>query len=74
MDAVVEAARTPEEYKLVRDAMEGMARMYTQKHAAACEQWHEGEPTKVWHDDDGNLCVEYESGRWWHYNERGEWW
>lgn len=42
----------------------------------AVEDWKEGEPVKVWFDFDmdNNLCIEYESGKCWHYNEKGEWW
>lgn len=47
-------------------------------HRRAMENWREGKPVKVWKDESGNLCIEYESGRWWHYRraENGEieWW
>ena len=33
-----------------------------------------GEPVKIWWDANGDLCIEYESGEWYHYNQRGEWW
>ena len=33
-----------------------------------------GEPMKIWWDANGDLCIEYESGEWYHYNQRGEWW
>ena len=42
--------------------------------AGACEHWNEGGLAKVWIDKDGYLCIEYESGEWWHYNDKGEWW
>ena len=29
---------------------------------------------KAWFDFEGNFCIEYESGKWWHYNDKGEWW
>ena len=32
------------------------------------------EPVKAWFDFEGNFCIEYESGKWWHYNDKGEWW
>lgn len=44
------------------------------RHKQAFENWSEGEPVKVWFDSDNNLCIEYESGNWWHYNENCEWW
>jgi|GEM_PF-2445852 len=43
-------------------------------HKKACEHWNEGGLAKVWIDKDGYLCIEYESGEWWHYNDKGEWW
>ena len=43
-------------------------------HKKACEHWNEGGLAKVWIDKDGYLCIEYESGKWWHYNDKGEWW
>ena len=49
------------------------AQCYTQ-HKAAWENWPNGEPVKSWFDAEGNICIEYESGKWWHYNEDGEWW
>lgn len=44
------------------------------KHRETIENWTDGTPVRSWVDEDGNLCVEYESGRWWHYNKMGEWW
>ena len=46
-------------------------------HYRACEQWTHGEPTELWRDESGVLCVRYEDGKWWHYKqtETGiEWW
>lgn len=49
-----------------------------QKHKHCCENWREGKPKKVWRDEDGCLCIQYESGKWWHYRQRDdgnlEWW
>lgn len=28
---------------------------------------------KTWRNE-GTLCAAYPSGKWWHYNDRGEWW
>lgn len=59
--------------------MEGKAaKRYAERHKAALEYWYEGEIQKVWTDGDGNICIAYESGKWWHYRETGngdiEWW
>ena len=38
---------------------------------------HLGAITKVWQDDDGNLCIMYSCGEWYHYRMVGnrlEWW
>ena len=45
-----------------------------QKHKRVCEEWDHGEPVRSWFDEDHNLCIEYEDGKWWHYNTSGEWW
>lgn len=47
------------------------------KHKSAFENWEEGEPVKVWTDENGATCIKYESGHWWHYKYRNnhlEWW
>ena len=51
-----------------------MMRVRQSRHKEAVENWTEGEPVKVWFDMNDDLCIEYESGKWWHYNEKGEWW
>lgn len=43
------------------------AQLAHQKHSEALGCWNEGNPKEVWKDEQGNLCVKYESGRWWHY-------
>ena len=62
------------EYKRVREDMENLARANYARHKEAFEEWGEGEPVKAWFDFEGNFCIEYESGKWWHYNDKGEWW
>ena len=53
--------------------MEKLTDEFASRHKQAVENWTEGEPVKVWFDMNHNLCIEYESGKWWHYNEAGEW-
>ena len=36
-------------------------------HKSIFEDWQEGEPVDYWYDEDGNLCIYYHSGKWWHY-------
>lgn len=38
-------------------------------HKSTFENWQEGNPVDYWRDDEGNLCITYESGKWWHYRE-----
>lgn len=70
---VIKGTKTIDEYKKKQMFMEQKATEFYNKHKEAVENWTEGEPVKVWFDMDENLCIEYESGNWWHYNERGEW-
>lgn len=70
---VIKGTKTIDEYKKKQMFMEQKATEFYNKHKEAVEDWKEGEPVKVWFDMDENLCIEYESGNWWHYNERGEW-
>ena len=71
---VIKGTKTIDEYKKKQMFMEQKATEFYNKHKEAVENWTEGEPVKVWFDMDENLCIEYESGNWWHYNEKGEWW
>lgn len=74
MHTVIKGTKTIEEYKQLKKHMEQKAQEYCERHKAAFENWKEGSIKKVWIDGDGNICIEYESGNWWHYNEEGEWW
>ena len=44
----------------------GVMKVY-EDHKAWFENWPYGEPVKSWKDENGNLCVRYESGTWFHY-------
>lgn len=73
---VIKGTKTIDEYREKQRFMEQKAAEFYNKHKEAVEDWKEGEPVKVWFDFDmdNNLCIEYESGKCWHYNEKGEWW
>lgn len=46
-------------------------------HKQAFGTWKEGSMKDCWRDAEGNLCICYESGKWWHYRENNgnvEWW
>ena len=71
---VIKETKTIAEFKELREKMEHLTEVYFNNHKSAWENWENGEPVKAWWDSDGNLCIEYESGKYWHYNEKGEWW
>ena len=74
MHTVIKSTKTIAEYKALKASMEQRAREHFESHRGAVEDWQEGDILKVWIDGDGVLCIEYESGNWWHYGETGEWW
>ena len=74
MHTVIKGTKTVEEFKKVKETMEQLATESYKNHKSAFENWTYGEVKKVWFDADNNLCIEYESGDWFHYNGKGEWW
>ena len=73
MHTVIKDTHSINEYKQVKGSMEHLAQECFARHKQAVENWTEGEIEKIWFDGSGNLCIEYQSGHWWHYNEKGEW-
>ena len=71
---VIKETKTIAEFKELREKMENLTEVYFNDHKSAWENWENGEPVKAWWDNNNNLCIEYENGKWWHYNEKGEWW
>lgn len=77
---VIKHTKTIEEYKQKHANMKDKANRYFYEHFHAFEnhdEWRDGEPVRAWYDTDGNFCLEYESGEWWHYRETAsglEWW
>lgn len=77
LTTVIKHTKSIAEYKAVRADMQSRADRYFHEHLHAYNEWTDGEPARVWYDIDGNLCIEYESGRWWHYKETADglqWW
>ena len=74
MHTVIKSTKTIAEYKALKASMEQRAREHFESHRGAVGDWQGGDILKVWIDGDGVLCIEYESGKWWHYSETGEWW
>ena len=55
------------------------ADQYAKEHMKAFEEWKHGGVADAWlHEGNGNIvCVQYEDGSWWHYEETPEgleWW
>lgn len=74
MRTVIKHTTSISEYKAVKAMLEQRATEAYNMHKAAYESWPHGDIRKVWIDADGNICVEYENGTWFHYNDSGEWW
>lgn len=74
MHTVIKGTKTVEEFKELKAYLEQRATEHYEEHKKAFENWREGNIDKVWIDKDGYICIQYESGEWWHYNEKGEWW
>lgn len=74
MHNVILGTKIVEEFKELKAYLEQRAKAYYVEHKKAFEHWNEGEIAKIWIDSNENICIEYESGNWWHYNEKGEWW
>lgn len=57
--------------------MNELVERYYECHKLIFENWTHGKPVKSWTDENGNLCIMYEDGEWWHYREKNgelEWW
>lgn len=61
--------------------MSELAKEYYEIHRKSCKNWNHGNPVKVWWEKKRStsekeevLCIEYEDGKYWHYNESGECW
>lgn len=68
-------SRCDDEYEVNEEV--DQVTVFVNIHMQAFENWREGKVAKVWCDDDGILCIEYDSGNWWHYklnNNNLEWW
>lgn len=77
MYIVINGINTVEELKDLKAYLEQKAKELYENHKKAFSIWKEGEIEKVWLDTNGNICIEYKSGNWWHYRETDnglEWW
>ncbi len=55
-----------------------MAVQAYEEHKKKFETWPYGQIVECWKDENGNVCIRYEKGKWWHYKNIGtpqmEWW
>lgn len=69
MNTVIKGCKTIEEFQKTQERMLQLAEKAYNAHKMFCEDWKEGEPIKAWFSDEAEICVEYESGNWWHYKD-----
>lgn len=50
-----------------KDRIRGNAEFCMEEHKKAFENWTQGNIVDCWEDENGNTCVKYDSGNWWHY-------
>ena len=83
MQIVIKHTKTIDEYKKLRDKLEKLSEKCSKNHIDHVSNWAHGKPKKVWLSTDTKennsldgvvICIDYEYGSWWHYNETGEWW
>ena len=59
------------------DLLKAKAQKYSEIHRAAFEVDKLGIIKQVGTDEDGNVCIKYSNGQWFHYrmvNDQLEWW
>lgn len=71
LHTVVKGTRTITEYKQAKADMERLTNLFYQKHLASTDRWTDGVPVKVWYEDSSTLCVQYESGIVYYYDQDG---
>lgn len=43
-------------------------------HKSFFENWEYGDISEIWYEECCDLCIRYESGKWWHYKKnKNEW-
>lgn len=55
--------------KQQQDELSDLVYLAFRLHKQDVKDWQDGEPVNAWYDNDGNLCVEYSSGKCWHYKD-----
>lgn len=44
------------------------AKQFYNFHRSRFDSWEHGKIKEIWTDADGNICIRYASGKWWHYS------
>ena len=44
------------------------AKQFYNFHRSQFDIWEHGEIAKTWIDENGNVCIMYQSDKWWHYD------
>ena len=69
MHVVIKGAKTIEEYKKTQQEIISRAEVAYYTHKNVTPNWSEGEAVKAWINDDGEICLQYESGSCWAYKD-----
>lgn len=72
VNIIIKNAKTIAEYKEMKEKMKQLTEKCYSNHKNEFKDWKEGEPVKVWIDSTKHICIEYESGAFWHYSDEGE--
>ena len=56
-----------EEWHKNKQWTQDLRELIIERHKMAFENWSEGELTEWWKDEQNNLCIRYDSGKWWRY-------
>lgn len=55
--------------ELRREDLEEITQLAYKRHKEFVDEWQEGEPVEAWKEEGCEICVKYESGKWWHYKD-----
>lgn len=72
VNIIIKNAKTIAEYKEMKEKMKQLTEKCYDKHKKEIKDWKDGEPLKAWVDSTQHICIEYESGAFWHYSDKGE--
>lgn len=73
MHIAIQGTKTAAEFKQLHDFLKKRAGECYEAHKKAVGDWQDGEPKRVCRHGNNGILIEYESGRSWFYNEKGDW-